>query len=432
MTGDALGRVTSVATLETPSALAGFCLDNPVSGDLLAGYETLVRGWAVGRQSRVTAVQLVDPSLRRVFRESPLNEPRPDVAAHYPGADHTGELGFQIPFSLLNLKPESSVDVIAVLQGGARVPLGTVSFSRNVLVSGYAPRLQPLMVSCLGRSGSTHLMEILKHHPQVVVHGDAPFESRLCKYYIHNLLKTLSEPPASLATNFEDDTYAVNAHWLSAELPGDSCQHRRFRREHIEHLAAFCQREIDEVYASVSRAQRSELPRPRFYAEKHGAGHTPRLLWELYADAKEIILVRDFRDMFCSAVAFNRRRGTEDFGMDAVSTDQEFLDVTRERVMGLVSSVQSRDHDIFIMKYEDLIESPVATVSAALEYAGVDSDAVLVETILNAVRARDHGEHRTSASVESSIGRWQQDLPTVLRQRCDRAFAEALHAFGYR
>ncbi len=431
MTGGTLGHVPRVDPAQASPLLEGFRIDNPAPGDQLTGYETLVRGWVVGRRSRVTSVQLIDPSLRRVFRESPLNEPRPDVAAHYPHANHAGESGFQIPFSLLNLRPESCVEVVTVLQDGARVPLGTVSFCRNALVSGYTSRFQPLMVSCLGRSGSTYLMEILKHHPQVMVHGDAPFESRLCKYYFYNLLKTLSEPPGSLATAFADDTYAVNAHWLRAELPLDAQQQRRFRREHIEHLAAFCQREIDEVYTSVSLAQRPGQPTPRFYAEKHGAGHTPRLLWELYAEAKEVILIRDFRDMFCSTLAFNQRRGTEDFGMDGARTQQEFLDVTRERVMGLVSSVRSRGDDVFIMKYEDLMESPVATVSSALEYVGIAGDVALVEQILIEARALDRDVHRTSASVTSSIGRWQQDLPRAFRKSCDQAFAEALDAFGY-
>lgn len=432
MTADAFGRVTEVVTPQTASALAGFCLDNPTPEDQLDRYETVIRGWVVAHRSPVVAIQLVDPSLGRVFRETAPNEARPDVAVHYPGAGRSAELGFQIPFSLLNLKPESAVDVIVVLQDGVRIPIGTVSFSRNALISGYATDLQPLMVSCLGRSGSTHLMEILKHHPQIVVHGDAPFESRLCKYYVHNLLKTLSEPPASLVTTFEDDTYAVNSHWLNAEMPRDPHQYNRYRREHIEHLAAFCLREIDQVYAEVHRAQSSGQSPARFYAEKHGAGHTPRLLWELYPAAKEIILVRDFRDMFCSALAFNRQRGTKDFGMCGVSTDQEFLEVIRERAMGLVSSVQSRDQNVYIMKYEDLIQDPVATVSAALDYAGIAGDVALVEKILNEVRTHDHDAHRTSASANSSIGRWQHDLPEVLRRNCDLALSEALHAFDYR
>jgi hypothetical protein len=427
-----LGRVTGVVPRQAASSLEGFCIDNPVSGDQLTGYEALIRGWVVGNRSRVTGVQLFDPSLQSVFREAPQNEPRPDVAAHYPHAENAEQSGFRIPFSLLNLQPEASVEVVAVLEDGSRVLLGTVSFRRDVLASGYAPRIQPLMVSCLGRSGSTYLMAILKNHPQVVVHGDAPFESRLCKYYIHNLLKTLSEPPETLVTAFRDETYAVNAHWLSAELPLDPQQHHRFRRQHVERLAEFCLREIDEVYTSVCREQRPAQPGPRFYAEKHGAGHTPRLLWELYPQAREIVMVRDFRDMFCSALAFNRQRGTEDFGMGSTRTDEEFLEVTRERVMGLVSSMRSRSQDVFVMKYEDLVTSPAATVSAALEYAGIARDRELVEGILAQARAVGDDAHRTSISAACSIGRWQQDLPAALRRNCDRAFSEALEVFGYR
>ncbi len=428
----ALGQVSSVVPAQSSTLLEGFCIDNPVTGEALTGYETRIRGWVVGSRSRVSTVQVIDPSLRRVVRESPANEPRPDVAAHYPHAGHAGDSGFHIPFSLLNLQPQSEVELVAVLDDGSRASLGIVSFRRRALVTGYTPRFQPLMVSCLGRSGSTYLMRLLKHHPQVVVHGDAPYESRLCKYYVYNLLKTLSEPPGYLTTVSADETYVVNSHWLGAELPLDVPQHRRFRREHVEQLAKFCQHEIDAVYTSVCAAQRREQPVPSFYAEKHGAGHTPRLLWELYPEAREIVLIRDFRDMFCSALAFNRRRGAADFGMNGARSDEEFLNVTRERVMGLLTSVRSRDQKIFIMKYEDLVQDPAATVASALAYTGLDGDVVLVEKLLKEARAVDDDTHRTSASVKSSIGRWRQDLSKTLGRSCDRAFAEALDAFGYR
>jgi hypothetical protein len=136
--------------------------------------------------------------------------------------------------------------------------------------------------------------------------------------------------------------------------------------------------------------------------------------------------------MFCSALAFNRRRGTEDFGMDGARTDQEFLNVTRERVMGLVSSVRSRKNEVFIMKYEDLVSNPMAAVSAALEYAGVAGDTELVKEIVTKAGLVDRDVHRTSVSIASSIGRWREDLPRALQGRCDQAFAEALDAFGYR
>lgn len=252
MTGS-LGHVPSVGPPQASPLLEGSCIDNPVSGDQLTSYEIRVRGWVVGRRSRVATVQLIDRSLRRVFRESPLNGPRPDVADHYPHVNHARESGFQIPFSLLNLHPVSSVEIIAVLQDGSSIPLGTASFCRNALVSGYLPRLQPLMVSCLGRSGSTYLMKILKHHPQVVVHGDAP-----------------------------------------------------------------CPNTIPIICSSVS---------------------------------------------------------------------------------------------------------------SALEYVGIAGHVELVEEILTKARAIDRDAHRTSASAESSIGRWRQDLPRPFRKSCDRAFAEALDVF---
>lgn len=426
-----LGRVAAVNTAQATYSLAGFCIDGPTTGDPLHGYEALIRGWVLARRSRVRAVQLVDPSLDRVFRESGLNESRPDVAAHYPRVASAEQSGFRIGFSLLNLLPEATVEIVALLEDGSRASLGEVSYSRSPLATVYTPRIQPLMVSCLGRSGSTLLMGMLRNHARIVVHGDAPFESRLCKYYVHNLLKTLAEPPDSVAPGFKDETYAANAHWLSVELPLDPRRYRRLRGRHIENLAAFCQREIDEVYAEVASEQGPLGAVPRFFAEKHGAGHTPRLLWELYPDAREIILVRDFRDMFCSARAYNRRRGIADFGMDGARSDEEFLEITRERAWGLVKSMRSRDRHVHVMKYEDLVNDPLASVSAALAYIGVEKTEEFMEQVLAQTASRDREGHRTSASAASSIGRWRHDLPRALRKECERSLAEALDAFGY-
>ena len=61
-------------------------------------------------------------------------------------------------------------------------------------------------------------------------------------------------------------------------------------------------------------------------------------MWELYPDARELILVRDPRDMLASILAFNRRRGFDAFGREDVGTDQEYV----HRIRG--DLVRLRDH----------------------------------------------------------------------------------------
>ncbi|MGA8261671.1 MAG: sulfotransferase [Arenicellales bacterium] len=426
MSRDALGRVESVSPAVAGGALRGFAIDNPVAGETLSVYETMVRGWVLGRERQVRAVRVLDPTVGQVIREAGLKEHRPDVAAHFPGVAAAAHSGFQIRFSLLNLQTENPVDVVAVLDDGGIVELGRLVYTRQRLETGFQPVLQPLMVSSLGRSGSSWLMHLLGRHPDIVVHGEHPYESRLCKYYVHNLLRTLSEPPETLSPAYDDELFAVNTHWLTAELPLDTDQYRRFRREHLENLARFCQQETDAVYLEVAGGQGK---RPRFFAEKHGAGHTARLLGELYPDSREIILVRDFRDMYCSVRDFNRRRGRSDFGMDRAAPGEDLLQVTARRAAGLACSYRSRRRDVFLLRYEELVRDPERRLQETLEHIGIDGGADLVRDLVRGAGA--DFAHGTSADGLSSIGRWKRDLGADERERSSLAFEQALSAFGY-
>ena len=64
---------------------------------------------------------------------------------------------------------------------------------RRPLTTAYAPRLQPLLVTSLGRMGTTLLMRMLAAHPGVVTYDRPPYEARGGKYWLH-VLKTLAAP----------------------------------------------------------------------------------------------------------------------------------------------------------------------------------------------------------------------------------------------
>ena len=48
-------------------------------------------------------------------------------------------------------------------------------------------------------------------------------------------------------------------------------------------------------------------------------------LAELYPDSREVFLVRDFRDMVSSILAFNAKRGARGFGRAAAETDAGYV-----------------------------------------------------------------------------------------------------------
>ncbi|NIW04283.1 MAG: hypothetical protein GWN34_19890 [Gammaproteobacteria bacterium] len=428
----AAGRITGVAACARPPALFGFCIDEPVPGVTLTSYELVVRGWVLGRESAVTTVELLDTSLDKVIRRAEVGQRRDDVAPHFPGVADAARSGFRVAVGLLGLQPQAALDVVAVTENGARVALARIDIDRHPLQTGYRPQLNPLMVSSLGRCGSTWLMRLLARHPAVVVHERHPFEARLSKYFVHNVLKALAEPSEYLSTAEPDELYAANCAWLTHELVHDAELHGELRKHYIERLAGFCQQEIDRSYGRLD--ERRTLPErvevARFFAEKYGPGHNPRLMWELYPQAREIILVRDFRDMFCSVRAFNARRGVRDFGLQEARCEREAVDATARRAASLLKSVASRRQPVHVLRYEDLVTEPEATLAAVLAYAGLSHDTARIRDMLNSA-GQGQGDHATSASVAESLGRWRRELDPTLQAYCTAALGKALGAFGY-
>ena len=75
----------------------------------------------------------------------------------------------------------------------------------------------------------------------------------------------------------------------------------------VEDIATFAQSRIDALYERVAaESGRADAP---FFAEKLRNDVVSDLAWELYPDAREIVLVRDPRDVLCSILAANRKRG---------------------------------------------------------------------------------------------------------------------------
>jgi hypothetical protein len=91
-------------------------------------------------------------------------------------------------------------------------------------------------------------------------------------------------------------------------------------------------------------------------AEKHLADNLPWLVWELYPHAKELFLVRDFRDVFSSMLAFNQRSGRRVFGPAHVESDEELAYFLRDsRLRYLSNSWPKREERAHLIRYEDLI-----------------------------------------------------------------------------
>ena len=73
-----------------------------------------------------------------------------------------------------HLGPEGVPEVRELDPDGSRADVALISGQRRALETGYAPRLQPLLVNSFGRTGTTLLMRMLAAHPAVVTYARPP------------------------------------------------------------------------------------------------------------------------------------------------------------------------------------------------------------------------------------------------------------------
>jgi len=413
--------------------LRAAAIDRPSLGD--AGraarddWSLDVRGWALGAEAPVEGVEMSAGS--RPIRRVPCDVARPDIAAQRPDLSGAGSSGFYATLSALDLPARFELRLDAVLQGGARSTIGLIRGTRAPLTTPYAPRLQPLMVTGPGRAGSTIFMQMLAGHPGIAVYPPFEDEPRVATYWL-DVLRALARPESwmrqiSPAGPLGEDW------WLGRRDPAP----RRLRSQPlqgwlagqaVEDIAAFAQGRIDAVYARIEAEEGKSGS--AYFAEKVRNDIVSDLLWELYPDAREVVLVRDPRDVLTSILAATRKRAARPLPADpAAWVGEEFT----RRILIVLESWHRRRDRAHLVRYEDLMRRPQETLAGVAGYLGLEGGDGGVEEMIGSAGRRLPGmdEHRTSADSASSIGRWRRDLEPELVEACERAVAPALEAWGY-
>jgi hypothetical protein len=421
-------EIREVAHDSSP-ALGGAEVNLPASGDRLRTYALDVRGWAIGRGQNVTGVELVADGT--VVGAAPLDVERPYVAAEH-GVDLS--VGFRALVNGLALPTDFELDVNAIGATGGRLRIGAVRGRRAPLPAGKGTGLQPLIVTTLGRTGSMLLMRLFEAHPEVLVLRPHRYEQRVAGYWSEVML-ALTDPSSHLRQLAPAGSLDRPRWWLGDEgpTPGFDPQSglaRWLGSDAVISLAGICRDRIDALYAEA--AARSPDKHPRYFAEKHTL-RSAAVTAELYPDAREIFLVRDFRDMVSSILAFNRKRGVRGFGEGAAESPRDYVEQLAGWAEGLVRRVERRRAQSHVLRYEQLVREPEATLPPLLEYLGVDAHDAAVRAMLASLSTEmpELAQHTTSPDAEGSIGRWRSDLDEELSLACERSFGHALQAFGY-
>ncbi len=414
-------------------ALHGYAIDLPeITFD---NYFIEIRGWILGREQNVQKLQMVDVS-GRVMNNIEVNLQRPDVAALYPHEKAAATCGFYSMINMLGITvPHSTVQLVAEMQDASRILLAHLSLLREPIQLKTQGLLQPLIINSIGRTGTTWLMRLLIEHGRMATYDKYPYEARIASYWMHSILKTHDLFPLH-----RNVIHNINRDWMNDQMTQHSSLGRWFKKDYQERLATFCRDSIEQAYLHIAQEQNKDLKtlgqnsEPVYFAEKFGPGYLPDLLWDLYPNAKEIILVRDFRDMYCSILKFTEKPSTQnDFGRDTRLSEAKFIQNTAERIKQLVEAWQRRKDKVYVLRYEDLILQPERTLSLLLEHLHLDNSPDNIQQWLERASVDNDSlrQHRTSNSVSASIGRWQTDLDDTQKALVHQHFGQYLDMFDY-
>jgi len=423
----AVVTITEVAEAPLDPALAGAAIEGPTPGEESDTFSFNVAGWAAPGGTEVVAFRILDGS--RIVAEVPPNRPVADAP--------DGARGFEMLVRAIELAPSFGVEVLAVLADGRSCAIGSIRGSRQLLAVPREAGLNPAMITTIGRSGSKWLARLMSCHPEVLAFQPLVFEPRVATYWI-TVLRELSAPKSYLrqihTERWDEPRWWLGDGAVALPAPVELEMAQWLGTDSVRQLGAICQERIEAYYQVVARRS-GKQEGVRFFAEKFLLD--PVLLdltTEVFPNAREVILVRDFRDRLSSVFAWNEKRGDHGFGHDAEMSKAEYL---VERVRGdaeqLIDRWRRRGDAALLIRYEDLITEPQATVARLFEYLGVAAGEPAVRQVLELANQPSEllDTHRTVSDPLQTIGRWRRDLPADLADECNQLLAPVLEAFGY-
>ena len=429
-----------IRPMARPPAGLDLHITSPAPDTVPEDHILTLAGTVVSHAQPVSRVQLVRRN-ELLVSSHVQEEPRPEVdrvASTPPVSSPVAPARYSFAFNLeaLALDPRFDLRLRAVLADRSKVSLATIRGRRRSVLAGYRPRHQPLMVTSLGRTGSTWLMRLLAEHPAVLTYRKYPYEVRPAKYWLH-LFRVLSTRPnptkvVGQPQEFHLETLAAGANPFREPSFATIPELETWSAStYVERLAAFCQESIDQWYEIVATAQDERSA--AYFAEKQFPDDFPGLAWSLYPSARELILVRDFRDMVTSMLAYNQKRGFDDFSRVGREDDEAWVNSLRSGVNALAKAWQRRRDRAYLVRYEDLVSDPSATMAGVFEYLGVDASTGQVAEVIRRTMAdpSELKQHQTTTDPAASIGRWRRDLPPRLQAAANQAFRRGLGTFGY-
>lgn len=309
-----------------------------------------------------------------------------------------------------------------------RSPIAVVR-GRNARFTPRSGGFGGLLMHQLGRAGSTMMMQLLAGHPAVAVFDHYPLETRPGLAWMHSLAVlagTQTIAPGDEPFFDEVDTTTANPYVSDYFLGADAVA--------TEHRGGF-DRLRSVVAELVEDTYRQRTPDAVFFAEKFRiesafAARTQQTTLATWPESRQIILVRDPRDLLCSRLSFNQQRAEASFDLD-LDDDAVTGAPTIVHHLRLAARQLEAFPDAVLVRYEDLVERPVATATRVFASLGLDHGFATVRDAVSSAVAARSDRHVTSVSAAASIGRWRDELPADAASHLVRELADELDAFGY-
>jgi hypothetical protein len=338
----------------------------------------------------------------------------------------SGHHGFRFKFAE-PLGADRDHTIAIRFDDGTLLPVGEMPIPADTSQTRAAPvparaDLVPVLVTAPGRSGTTLLMSLLAASADIVVAELVPYELRLLAYYAV-AFEVLTAPADTRRSTKPNDLAGDGAHvgfnpfnspqyanaWRDKALPAS------YAAEFVpDTLTDAIRRLMVEYYGRLAGDQGKRTA--RFFAEKNNNMHKPtrRFVRRAFPAMKEIVLVRDPRDVLCSNLAYFK--SAEEKAVLSLTHCARELSTIRKEARP----------DTLVVRYEDMVRGEPACFAALSGFLGRPIAPPAAEAGDRLFR-----KHGTSASPSESVGRWRRDLRPELVADCTARWGDFLRIFGY-
>lgn len=329
---------------------------------------------------------------------------------------------FEAHVGLLGLLGEARIRLILCGKAG-NCHIATILLKREPYKFNFCGQYNPVLVNGMPRSGTTLLMSKLCAHKNIYTLAKYPFEYRFAYYWMH-LLKVLSSPYSAPFDNWyyqtKDDCITPSPYY-----PFVTESRTWFETKHVEYVARYVHDSIESIYESLAGKSCKNIS---YFLEKF-PGKYVGLFREIFPKTREIIIVRDFRDVFISIKLFNAKRGSDDFNRDKFVSDRDYFMHLGELFSSIVNRFNEKTPLQTIVRYEDLMQNQDETLLKIFKWLNVDADygpQILDRTLQDEMEA-----HRTHKSDRASREHWRKYEDSELIAEVSGHFSNALRNAGY-